>query len=75
MKTFFQFTSMFSIILITFMMSIVVFTNNETSIDPWTDESLLEIIFWQTLLLGIFFVCKLGIYLCNTYNLELTKKR
>ena len=75
MKTFFQVTSMFTIVFITGMMSIVTFTNNDNLRRPWTDESLLELIYWQTVLLGVFLLCKLGVYLCNTYNLELTKKR
>lgn len=77
MKTMFQVTAMLSLMFITFTMIVISFTTmfNDAPRHPWTNEGLLDIIFYQTVMLGIYFACKIGIYACNTYDFKVEKKR
>lgn len=77
MKTFFQVTAMISLMFMTMMMSVITFTTmfNDAPRHPWTNEGLLWNIKAQTFLLGLYFVCKIGIYVCNTYEFKVNKKR
>lgn len=77
MKTFFQVVSMLSLMFITMMMSVITFTTlfNDTPRHPWSNEALLWNIKAQTFLLAVYFVCKIGIYVCNTYSFKVDKKR
>jgi hypothetical protein len=59
-----------SIIMITF---IGMFNDNMRH--PLTDDTLLEVIFAQAILLAMYLVCKIGVYSCNTYSFEVKKRR
>jgi len=77
MKTFFQGTSAISLMFLTLSMIIVSFVSlsDEPLRHPLTTEGLLDIIGHQTVLLAIYLICKIGIYVCNTYKFNVEKKR
>jgi len=77
MKTFFQVTSAISLMFITLIMIVISFTTmfNDAPRHPWTNEGLLEMIGYQTVLLALYFICKIGIYVCNTYDINIDRKR
>jgi len=77
MKELFRLVSYLSLMFITLTMCVITFTTMfvDTPRHPWTSEGLLDMIFYQTVLLAVYFACKIGIYMCNTYSFNVEKKR
>lgn len=71
MKTFLQVTQSISILFAILITLVITLTNIlSTPRRAMSDESLLEMIGTQAVLLSLYFIAKIGIYICNTYKIE-----
>jgi len=71
MKTAFQITQylmLMFMVLITLVITVTEILGGPRR--PWSEGALLEMILVQACMLGVYFIAKIGVYMCNTYKIE-----
>lgn len=71
MKTIFQITQSLMVMFMIMITFIITFTHILGGPRrPWSEESLIELILVQAMMLVVYAVAKLGVYACNTWAIQ-----